>query len=61
MIPFLFLLLLIQQIAGRVVHALHPTDGDFTAKGSIVVWVMLGVIVVGFVLSLIGRSKPADA
>jgi len=60
MIPFLFLLLLVQQLAGRVVHALHPTGGDFTAKGTIVVWVMLGVIAAGFVLSLIGKSKAAD-
>jgi hypothetical protein len=61
MIPFLFLVLLIQQIAGRALHVLHPTDGDLTSRGSVVVWVMLGMIVVGFVLSLIGRSKPADA
>ena len=61
MIPFLFLLLLFQQLAGRLIHVLRPTDGDFTARGSIVVWVILGMIVGGFVLSLIGRSKPADA
>lgn len=61
MIPFLFLLLLVQQLAGRAVHVLRPTDGDFTARGSIVVWVMLGVIMTGFVLSLIGKSRAADA
>ena len=60
MIPFLFLLLLVQQVTGRVVHMLHPTDGDFTSKGSIVVWVMFGVIVTGFVLSLIGKSETAE-
>ena len=58
MIPFLFLLLLIQQLADKAVHALHPTDADFTAKGLIIVWVMLGVIGAGFVLSLVGKSKP---
>jgi hypothetical protein len=57
MVPFLFLLLFIQQLAGKVVHALHPTDGGVTQAGSVVVWGMLGVIVVGFVLSLIGKSE----
>jgi hypothetical protein len=43
------------------VHALHPTDGDFTARGSVVVWVILGVIVSGFVLSLIGKPRAMNA
>jgi hypothetical protein len=60
MVPFLFLLLIVQQLGGRVVHALHQTDGGVTQAGSIVVWGMLGVIVLGFVLSLIGKSRPAD-
>lgn len=59
MVPFLFLLLLIQQLAGRVVHALHPTDGGVTQAGSVVVWGILGVIVVGFGLSLVGKSERA--
>jgi hypothetical protein len=57
MVPFLFLMLLVQQLAGRVVHALHPTEGGATQAGSIVIWGMLGVIVAGFALSLIGKSE----
>jgi hypothetical protein len=57
MVPFLFLLLIVQQLAGRLVHALHSTEGGLTQAGSVVVWGMLGVIVVGFVLSLVGRSE----
>jgi hypothetical protein len=60
MIPFLFLLLLAQQLAGRAVHALHPTDGGVTQAGSVVVWGMLGVIAIGFALSLIGKPAPIN-
>lgn len=61
MVPFLFVLLFVQQLAGKAVHALHPTGGGVTQAGSIVVWGMLGAIVLGFVLSLVPVNSPREA
>ena len=55
MIPFLYLLLLIQQIGARAILMAHPAAGT-TQAGSIVVLVLLGLTLAGFVLSLIGKT-----
>ena len=56
MIPLVYLLLLIQQIGGRAILMTHPTGAGTTQTGSIVVLVLLGLTLAGFVLSLLGRT-----
>jgi hypothetical protein len=56
MIPFLYLLLLIQQIGGRAIVMTHPAGAGTTQAGSIVVLVLLGLVLAGFVLSLLGGT-----
>jgi hypothetical protein len=59
MIPLVYLLLLIQQIGGRAILMTHPTGAGTTQAGSIVVLVLLGLTLAGFVLSLLGRTGAA--
>jgi hypothetical protein len=59
MIPFLYLLLLIQQLGGRVLSLMHPiaTSGA-SGAGSAIMLVLLAATVFGFFLSL--RNSPAS-
>lgn len=60
MIPFLYLLLLILQLGSRAVQVLRPLDASATQTGSIVIYVLLGTIFLGFVLSLVGKRNTAQ-
>ncbi|MBL6936309.1 MAG: hypothetical protein ISS15_13355 [Alphaproteobacteria bacterium] len=64
MIPLMYLLFLLHQLGNKVLNALHPTlsGGAKTVAGgvpvaSIVVYGLLGLAVLGFVLSLIPRGE----
>jgi hypothetical protein len=59
MIPFMYLLLLVQQLGGWAILAVHPivSSGAASAKaGSAVVFALLAMALVGFVLSLLNKS-----
>jgi len=60
MIPFMYLLMLIQQLGSRVLGLLHPIarSGVSSAQtGSALVLAILAATVVGFVLSLLNSSE----
>jgi len=64
MIPLMYLIFLIGQLGNRVLNAYHPTlkggakvISDGVPVASIVVYGLLGMLVVGFVLSLIPRGE----
>lgn len=58
MIPFMYLMLLIQQLGSKALLLIHPVVRSGSASiGSAVVLAILAMTVVGFVLSLIGNSK----
>ncbi|HEV2561869.1 MAG TPA: hypothetical protein VGT78_06985 [Rhizomicrobium sp.] len=63
MIPFMYLLLLIQQLGNRALILAHPIakSGVHTAKlGSAFVLAILAITIAGFVLSLLHkRAQPA--
>jgi hypothetical protein len=61
MIPFLYLVLLVQQVAGKGLATLHPIGRSGPASthtASAFVLAALGVTLVGFVLSLWSPSRP---
>lgn len=61
MLPFLYLLLLIQQAAGKVLNALHPSSGSPNTIALVFVFSVLALTIVGFVLSLrISRPSLAE-
>jgi hypothetical protein len=55
MIPLIYLLLIAQQIGARAILMTHPAGTGTTQVGSIVVLVLLGLTLAGFVLSLLDR------
>ena len=60
MVPSVFLLLLLDQVGRRVVTAAYEIQRGFSASGGL--WIslsLLALLVVGFVLSLVGR-RGAD-
>ena len=60
MIPFVYLMLLFQQIGARALHYVYPDDrAAGTPIGVFVNLVILGVTVLGFALSLIPRARAA--
>lgn len=65
MIPFMYLLLLLQSIAGKIVLYMHPIarSGVSTVQlGSVFLYGLLALTVIGFVLSLLNRSDlPGQA
>jgi hypothetical protein len=61
MIPFMFLMLLVMQLGGRLVLLAHPVarSGD-TPMGLYINLAILAATVTGFVLSLSDKSKSAQ-
>lgn len=63
MIPLMYLLLLAQQLGGRVLGLLHPIarSGASSAQlGSALILGILAATVLGFVLSLLGNSRSPE-
>lgn len=64
MVPFVYLLLLLQSLVSRGVGLLHPmatVHGSSSAIGSGVILALFAVAVLGFVLSLLNRSDSQEA
>ncbi len=62
MIPFMYLLLLIQQLGSKVLGLLHPIarSGVSSAQtGSALVLGILAATIIGFVLSLLSKSNSS--
>lgn len=58
MIPFIYLLLLVLQLGSKALLLLHPairSIGHNSTAGSTVILVLIGMLLTGFVLSLLGR------
>lgn len=59
MIPFMYVLLLVQQLGNRALLLIHPVIRSGSASiGSAIVFAILAITVAGFVLSLVGKSRP---
>ncbi len=58
LIPFMFTLLLLEQLARKVVLMVKPIARTGTPPGVVVNFVLLGLMIVGLVLSLISRPGP---
>ena len=56
MVPFVFLLLLVIQLAGQI-RALAQASAPLAASGDVVVLALAGLTLLGLVLSLTGGSK----
>lgn len=64
LIPFLYLVMLIQQLGTRVLSLIHPiaTSGSSDSQiGSAVIYGILAMTAIGFVLSLLGRAPARGA
>ena len=66
MVPLMYLVFLVHQLGNRVINSYHPTlkgGAKVISEGipvaSIVVYSLLGMLIVGFVLSLIPRGGKA--
>ncbi len=66
LIPFMLVVLLAAQVGARVIGILHPmlqtASADDFAGHSYAYWINWGIValtVIGLILSLINRSKPA--
>ena len=63
MIPFIYLLLIVLQLGSKALLLLHPairSMGHNSAAGSTVILVLIGMLLTGFVLSLLGKPKSED-
>jgi hypothetical protein len=61
MVPFVFLLLLLEQVGRRVVTATYEIQRSFSAGGGLsITLALLAILVAGMVLSLIGRPGARD-
>lgn len=63
MVPLLYLIVLLQLVGTKVLLLLHPiaragTSGSQTA--SLIVWSIFGATVIGFLLSLMDRTRPSE-
>jgi hypothetical protein len=59
LVPFMFALLIFEYVARRLILLLMPIDGTNAAPGLAINLAILGVMVVGLVLSLRARSAVA--
>ncbi len=59
MIALFYLLLLLQQLGSRALGLLHPIAKSGAQTGSALVLGILAVTVIGFVLSLLGKSNSS--
>ena len=63
MIPFVYLLLLVLQLGSKALLLLHPAIrslGHNSAAGSTVILALIGMLLTGFVLSLLGKPNSED-
>ncbi|HEY2071213.1 MAG TPA: hypothetical protein VGG48_16775 [Rhizomicrobium sp.] len=61
MIPFMYLLLLFQQLGGKAMVMLRPvTETGEHDVGSAVILAILALTVIGFALSLLGKPAPEN-
>ena len=61
MVPLLFLVFLLEQLARRWLLLVHPIARTGAAPGGAINLILLGLMLVGFLVSLVGRSGPASS
>lgn len=68
MIPFAYLLLLVEHLGRKAVFAVHPIArsgadgaGGWPSAGALVGWALLAAMVAGFVLSLVRKDRKQAA